>query len=59
MIHELKVDSLALPVKCLGNDPGEAVVEMSDGEVLMAADTARLGRYNDEVAAAYRTTVAF
>ena len=54
VIHELKVDSLALPVKCLGNDPGEAVVEMSDGEVLVA-DTARLGRYNDEVAAAYRT----
>ena len=34
-------------------------MEMSDGEVLMTADTTRLSRYNDEVAAAYRTTVAF
>jgi len=32
---------------------------MSDGEVLLSAAVARLGRYNDVVAAAYRTTFAF
>ena len=51
--------SLALPVRPPVGDSGEAAVEMSDGEVLMTADTTRLSRYNDEVASAYRTTVAF
>ena len=54
-----EVASLALPVRSSVGDSGEAAVEMSDGEVLMTADTTRLSRYNDEVAAAYRTTVAF
>jgi len=56
VIQEWEVASLALPVRLLANDSGETAVEMSDGEVLMTADTTRLSRYNDEVAAAYRTT---
>ena len=59
VIQEWEVASLALPVRSSVDDSGEAAVEMSDGEVLMTADTTRLSRYNDEVAAAYRTTVAF
>jgi len=59
VIQELEVASLALPVRSLVNDSGEAAVEMSDGEVLLMADPTRLSRYNDEVAAAYRTTITF
>ena len=59
VIQEWEVASLALPVRSSVGDSGEAAVEMSDGEVLMTADTTRLSRYNDEVAAAYRATVAF
>merc|ERR1712185_34082 len=59
VIQGEEVASLALPVRSSVGDSGEAAVEMSDGEVLMTADTTRLRRYNDEGAAAYRTTVAF
>merc|ERR1712185_202059 len=59
VIQEEEVASLALPVRSSVGASGEAAVEMSDGEVLMTADTTRLSQYNDEVAAAYRTTVAF
>ena len=59
VVQGWEVASLALPARSLGNDSGEAAVEMSDGEVLLMADSTRLSRYNDEVAAAYRTTIAF
>ena len=42
-----------------GNACRSAPLDASDGEVLLTADTTQLSRYNDEVVAAYRTTVAF
>ena len=48
VIQEWEVASLALLVGSLASGSGEIAVEMSDGEVLMKADTTRLSSLGPE-----------